>query len=123
MGSIIVSPENKQGGYLPLGRRVSVIGRDEAVALQILDERVSRRHLQVRFDEKTGGYIAIDLNSANGTFINGKRLTGETPLTDGDELLVGNTKLLFSDSDFQDRDSALAHFKKVGERRRSTLIQ
>ena len=35
---------------------------------------------------------------------------------------IGNTKLLFTDEDFDDRESALSHYKKVGERMRSTRI-
>jgi hypothetical protein len=38
----------------------------------------------------------------------------------GDEILIGQTTLLFTDEDFRDRESAPSHYKKVGERSRST---
>ena len=123
MASIIVAPENKQAGYLPLGRRTSVIGRGENANLQVLDDRVSRRHLQIRFDEGSGNYLALDMKSSNGVYVNEQKIEGETVLNDGDKIRVGSTDLLFTLQDFPDRDSALAHFKKVGERRRSTLMQ
>lgn len=123
MASIIVAPENKQAGYLPLGRRTSVIGRGENANLQVLDDRVSRRHLQIRYDEATGTYLALDMKSSNGVYINEQKIDGETTLNDGDKIRIGATDLLFTLQDFPDRDSALAHFKKVGERRRSTLMQ
>ncbi len=98
-----------------------MIGRDEALLIQILDNMVSRKHLQIRFDEKTGKYYAYDMKSRNGVYINNQRISGETPLVDGDVILVGLTTLLFVDKDFKDKDSALLHYKKVGERMRVTV--
>ena len=50
MASLIVSSGKQEGDYYPLGRRTNVIGRDEALFIQILDHMVSRKHLQIRFD-------------------------------------------------------------------------
>lgn len=123
MASIIVAPQNKQAGYLPLGRRTSIIGRGENANLQVLDDRVSRRHLQIRYDDPSGNYLALDMKSSNGVYVNEQKIEGETVLAEGDKIRVGSTDLLFTLEDFPDRESALAHFKKVGERRRSTLTQ
>lgn len=121
MASLIVTSGKHEGDYYPLGRRTSVIGRDEALLIQVLDNMVSRKHLQIRFDEKTGKYYAYDMKSRNGVYINNQRITDETPLADGDVLLVGLTSLLFLDKDFKDKDSALLHYRKVGERMRVTV--
>ena len=121
MASLIVTSGKREGDCYPLGRRTSVIGRDEALLIQILDNMVSRKHLQIRFDEKTGRYYAYDMKSRNGVYINNQRISGETPLADGDVILVGLTTLLFVDKDFKDKDSALLHYKKVGERMRVTV--
>jgi len=121
MASLIVTSGKREGDYYPLGHRTSVIGRDEALLIQILDNMVSRKHLQIRFDEKTGRYYAYDMKSRNGVYINNQRISGETPLADGDVILVGLTTLLFIDKDFRDKDSALLHYKKVGERMRVTV--
>jgi pSer/pThr/pTyr-binding forkhead associated (FHA) protein len=124
MGAIIVSSGPQQGLFLPLGRKTSVIGRDEAAALQIEDEQVSRKHLQVRFDTATNSYTAFDMKSSNGTLLNGRPLSGDTPLKDGDELTLGKTiVLLFSMDVPSDKPNAMEVLKKAGERRRNTLVK
>lgn len=113
----------KKGDYYPLGHRTNVIGRDEALLIQILDKHVSRKHMQIRFDEKKEDYLALDMKSRHGVFINGSKISNEVVLNDGDEIHIGQTDLLFTEKDFTDRQSALSHFKKVGERVRSTMIE
>ncbi len=112
----------QKGDYYPLGRRTNVVGRDEALLIQILDDRVSRKHLRISFDKKSGRHYAADMNSRHGVFINGSKITDETVLNDGDYISIGGTGLLFVEKDFADRESALSHFKKVGERERPTHI-
>lgn len=123
MASIIVTSGAKKGDYYPLGHRTNVIGRSESLLIQILDKHVSRRHMQICFDAGKQQYYALDMKSKHGVFINGQRITKETPLVDGDQILIGETSLLFTNEDFSDRESALSHFKKVGERMRPTAIQ
>lgn len=122
MASIIVATGTKKGDYYPLGRRTNVIGRDEAVPIQILDEHASRKHMQLRFDKDKGRYSAIDMGSKHGVLINGIKIDKETVLNDGDYITIGRTTLLFTLKDFEDHESALSHFKKVGERMRPTVI-
>ena len=50
MASIIVVTGSNKGDYYPLGHRTTVIGRDEALPIQILDPKVSRKHMQIRYD-------------------------------------------------------------------------
>jgi pSer/pThr/pTyr-binding forkhead associated (FHA) protein len=122
MASIIIMTGQQKGDYYPLGHRTNVIGRDEALLIQILDKHVSRKHMQIRFDEKKEQYLALDMKSRHGVFLNGSKISDEVVLKDGDELHIGQTDLLFTEKDFTDRQSALSHFKKVGERVRSTII-
>jgi len=86
MGSIIVRSGSQKGDFYPLGRRTSVIGRDEGLLIQILDEHVSRKHMKIRFDKEKKLYYALDMNSRQGVFINGERIGEETALADGDEV-------------------------------------
>jgi pSer/pThr/pTyr-binding forkhead associated (FHA) protein len=123
MACVIVTTGEQKGEFLPLGRRTSVIGRGEALVLQILDDLVSRKHLRIRFDEPTNKYYAEDMNSKHGVFLNGQKVTAPTALVDGDEILIGQTTLLFTEKDFDDRESALMHYKKIGERMRPTHVQ
>jgi pSer/pThr/pTyr-binding forkhead associated (FHA) protein len=120
MASLIVTNGKREGDYYPLGHRTNVIGRDEALPIQILDNMVSRKHLQIRFDSNTGKYLAFDMKSRNGVYINNRKIEGEAALKDGDVILVGLTSLLFTDKDFKDKESALQHYKKAGERMRVT---
>jgi len=123
MASIIVMSGTQKGDYYPLGHRTNVIGRDEAVPIQILDEHISRKHLQIRFDKDKQQYYAVDMKSKHGVFINGGRIHDEAVLVDDDQIHIGRTDLLFTEKDFKDRESALSHFKKVGERMRATIIE
>jgi pSer/pThr/pTyr-binding forkhead associated (FHA) protein len=123
MASLIVLDGSQKDSYYPLGRRTNVLGRDEALMIQILDERVSRKHLQISYDKDKNTYHALDMSSKHGVYINGNKISGETRLVDGDRIAIGTTTLWFTVSDFQDRESALSHYKKVGERVRPTFIE
>ncbi len=120
MASVIVTNGKQEGDYYPLGHRTNVVGRDEALPIQILDNMVSRKHLQIRFDAGTNKYLAFDMKSRNGVYINNRKVEGEVALRDGDVILIGLTSLLFTDKDFKDKKSALEHYKKAGERMRVT---
>ena len=122
MASIIVMSGGQKGNYYPLGRRTNVVGRDEGAPIQILDEHISRKHMQIRFDPAKKRYCALDMKSKHGVFINGGKIHDETPLVGDDQIHIGRTDLLFTEEDFADRESALSYFKKVGERMRATIM-
>jgi len=123
MASIIVISGEQKGEFLPLGRRVNVIGRAESLPIQILDDMVSRKHLRIRYNENTHEHSAEDMSSKHGVIINNQKITGQTTLKEGDQIRIGQTTLLYTEKDFDDRESALSHFKKVGERQRPTMIE
>jgi pSer/pThr/pTyr-binding forkhead associated (FHA) protein len=122
MASIMIMSGERKGDYYPLGRRTNVIGRAESLLIQVLDDQISRRHLQIRYDSDSQSYSALDMSSKNGVFINGSKMKAEVALSDGDSLVLGSTELLFTDQDFDDAERALHHFKKVGERARPTFL-
>ena len=122
MASIIITSGPNKGDYYPLGQRTNVLGRAETNPIQILDEKVSRKHLQIHFDQQNHQYHALDMKSRSGVFINGKKIESETVLVDEDEIRLGETNLLFTLKEFDDTESAMSHFKKVGERKRDTLM-
>jgi pSer/pThr/pTyr-binding forkhead associated (FHA) protein len=122
MASIIITSGDQKGQYLPLGRRTNVIGRAESLPMQILDDMVSRKHLRIRYIQETNEHRAEDMDSKHGVFINNRRMTVPTILQEGDRILIGQTNLMFTEKDFDDRTSALGHYKKVGERQRPTII-
>ena len=123
MASIIVLSGPQKEQYYPLGHRTNVIGRDEALMIQILDERISRKHLQIRYDKDKDAYYALDMSSKHGVYINNDKISEETRLVDGDSIAIGATVLWFTKNDFPDCESALSHYKKVGERSRPTYLE
>jgi len=122
MASIIVMTGNQKGNYYPLGHRTNVVGRDEGLLIQILDEHISRKHMQIRFDKDKERYYALDMKSKHGVFINSSKINNETVLADCDQIHIGQTDLLFIEKDFADGESALSYYKQVGERIRPTVI-
>lgn len=64
-----------------------VIGRNQDCELPIPSQRVSRRHSEVVW--RKGRPWLKDLGSQNGTLVNGKRISGEHELADGDEIAIG----------------------------------
>jgi len=69
------------------------IGRDEATDLHIGSRRVSRRHAVI--DRKGETYCIEDLDSTNGTFVNGERVS-EAKLQSGDVLAFGDAEFTFT---------------------------
>ena len=72
----------------------ALIGRNPTTDITLLDEGISREHALILFDEDSAEYLIEDLQSTNGTKVNGKRIRS-APLTHGDELQVGHTKFKF----------------------------
>lgn len=75
----------------------NVIGRGEDCQVIIDDRQASRHHVRIIRTEH--GYVLEDMNSKNGTFLNGESLTSSALLTDGDEIGVAfAAKLAFVDA-------------------------
>ena len=68
------------------------IGRHPDNNVVINDPMVGRHHLQIT-QHDDGHFSVLDLNSKNGTFVNGKRVYGEVRLSMNDEIQVGRTTL------------------------------
>lgn len=75
-----------------LTAEVSNLGRDITNDIVINDREVSRHHLRLMLS--SDGLTIEDLGSTNGTFVNGKRLTGSISLKNGDMLGLGETVTL-----------------------------
>jgi serine phosphatase RsbU (regulator of sigma subunit) len=95
-GFIVTGNEDEQ-------RRVAVegsliVGRSMDCALVIRDSAASRQHLEIR--TTNNGYICRDLESRNGTLVNGVRKT-KCDLQHGDRIHIGETVLRFELGDAQ----------------------
>jgi pSer/pThr/pTyr-binding forkhead associated (FHA) protein len=116
MACLIVIDGPNLGHCFPLGRRTVFIGRDTSCPIQISDDAVSRKHVQIRFDRSHHRYIALDMRSVNGVFINERRMKADAPLRDGDELRIGGTTLIFLRADFPiGEESAIDGWRDIGE--------
>lgn len=85
----------KMQEYYVLGKKVT-IGRSNRCNISIKDNFVSKVHLQIY--EDGGSYFIEDLNSANGTFLNGDRIEDIIELRNGDTIGVGLIQFIFVDS-------------------------
>jgi DNA-binding winged helix-turn-helix (wHTH) protein len=71
----------------------TLIGRGDECGVVLPSTQVSRVHARVRVDQKA--VTLEDLGSKNGTWVNGERLRGPTPLADGDEVTFGTFRVRF----------------------------
>ncbi len=76
----------------PLSPQGTTIGRSRDNDVHLADERASRRH--ARIEREQGAFVIVDLGSANGTFVNGRRIARQV-LRDGDEIQIGDSRLYF----------------------------
>ena len=78
-------------------RAKTTIGRAEDSDIYFPDQLLSRRHAEIEL-RADGPYI-VDLDSTNGTFLNGERLHRDRKLRDGDVIAVGGNTLIFREVD------------------------
>ena len=83
------------GERVVLGEHTISVGRMPESNIVLADPNVSRNHAEIR--PRGTGYVVVDLNSTNGTKVNGMRVQ-EHELHDGDELSFGNTHMRFEAS-------------------------
>jgi len=82
-----------QGSRFELTEPTIRLGRDPSSTIPLHDTEVSRHHVEIRWVD--GEYAISDLNSSNGTFINGQRIRHQQ-LASGDQLQVGSTLMLYT---------------------------
>ncbi len=71
------------------------LGRSPQADIQIVDTGISRTHIRMRFNGIS--VIVEDLDSANGTYVNGVNLRGKIEIKNGDQVSIGvSTALKFS---------------------------
>ncbi len=93
---LVVSGGPDMGQQYPLWGEVITIGRASREAtweIRLTDRAVSRPH--ARLEHRDDGFYLVDLESANGTRLNGARVQGPVPLKDGDVIVVGETHITF----------------------------
>lgn len=122
MPSLVVTHAQAIGDYFKFSEPLVSVGREDDCTIQVLDEKVSRKHLQIRFDPATSLHYAGDYRSANGVFVNGKQILEDVALNDGDRIRIGDTTLIYFTAEFPDKAAAHAAVKKAGEWAKDTLM-
>jgi hypothetical protein len=87
MGQLV---EQGSEEIFPLGFEPTSIGRHGDNEIILPDSQVSRHHAEIVM--QGGRWLITDLGSANGTYVNGERLTGPHVLNHGDLVRVGQTQ-------------------------------
>lgn len=100
MARLVIIEGVNAGHEFSFDRDVTM-GRSVENAVSLADQRVSRHH--ARIIRQGTHYVIEDLESANGTMLQGKQLLPGTlcQLTDGDEIVLGSTRLMFQVEDDQ----------------------
>lgn len=111
MASFLIQNGADEGRTLSFDRDVT-IGRGPAPDLSLQHPTVSRRHARVRVLEG-GRYLITDLESDNGTRVNGNRISQPTSLSDGDRVNLGVVELLFRAAPAAREASALRMHEEV----------
>ena len=76
------------------GRHTFRIGRDPLNEMEISHPVVSRFHAEIKL--RQGSHVLSDLDSRNGTFVNGQAITGSHVLRVGDTIRIGPARLIFN---------------------------
>ncbi len=76
----------------PITQPVTVLGRGSEADVRVVDTGVSRRHAELHLDGD--GVRLVDLQSTNGTLLNGSRVS-TSMLSDGDRVELGTTALIY----------------------------
>jgi two-component system, cell cycle response regulator len=91
------------GSVVQLDNPVVLIGRDSSCNMTLKDDSISRFHASIKLHQN--GVVTIeDLNSTNGTYVNGKQVQIEE-LREGDKILLGkNTVIKYQTQDSIERN-------------------
>lgn len=85
--ALVLLGDRKTYQHWIIDQDLLVLGRDETCDIMIPERQISRQHVRFHRDE-ADRYIIEDLDSKNGTWVNGHRLEGARELSDGDEIHI-----------------------------------
>jgi hypothetical protein len=88
---LVIEDDTGNRRRLPLPSGEITVGRDPANVVCLPERNVSRRHALLAREGE--GFVAEDLGSSNGVFLNGVRLEGRRPFAGGDRLRIGDFEL------------------------------
>jgi len=127
---LTIYPPGKPPYEVPIARQSLSIGRSARVGNDVVlseDGQVSRRHARIE-REIDGRFTLYDLDTTNGTRVNGRKIDNCT-LSSGDEILIGATRMVFTQESSANAELALSkappppHYGEVIERRARLILE
>ncbi|HLL55324.1 MAG TPA: FHA domain-containing protein, partial [Myxococcaceae bacterium] len=99
---LIIEDDEGRKTVVPFVREEITIGRQEGNTIRLTERNVSRRHARLL---RVNGHVMVeDLGSYNGIRINGERVSGQTPIHDGDLIQIGDYDLAIQTEGQQPKD-------------------
>lgn len=95
-GIIVSYSSNPAGDVFKVYEGRNIIGRAHSCDICFNnDDKMSNAHLLILYREAENIFWAVDQNSSNGTYINGKFASDRVKLNSGDVIILGATKMVF----------------------------
>jgi hypothetical protein len=116
LAALVHTAGSKAGDEIPIRTPVVRIGQGSKNDVNIDDDTVSTQHARLEYD--AGGWRVTDLESRNGTYLDGTRLAPgvPTPLAEGALLAFGTAKLSFRAVEGADAEGARATYRPQAEK-------
>jgi serine phosphatase RsbU (regulator of sigma subunit) len=94
MSTFVIRPKDYEPSIVKLDRMKLTIGRSSRNDICISDPFASRLHAEIRRENDL--VMLVDNGSANGTYVNGQRVTGSLRLNVGDIVRIGETEIEYT---------------------------
>lgn len=86
---LVITEGSREGMEMPLGGGPITIGRSSESNVVIRDDYTSTNH--ARLDLRADGWLLTDLESTNGTFVNGQKVTAPVVIAEATPITIGTT--------------------------------
>ncbi|WP_144761431.1 FHA domain-containing protein [Curtobacterium sp. 9128] len=86
---LVITEGAREGMEMPLGRGPITIGRSSESNVVIRDDYTSTNH--ARLELQPSGWVVIDLDSTNGTFVNGQKVSAPVTVAERTPITIGTT--------------------------------
>ncbi len=93
LANLIVRKGQLDGHRFPIRVPIVNVGRAEYNDVVVPDSSVSSAHAKIQLRE--GIWVVVDLDSTNGTFLDGDRVSGEAPIAPGAVIRFGEVSVVF----------------------------
>jgi pSer/pThr/pTyr-binding forkhead associated (FHA) protein len=102
MWKLVIKDDEGRQIVVPLKQDEYVLGRKAGSRIRLVERNVSRQHAKIcKHSDETGNtpdsFTIEDLNSSNGTHVNGDKLTGNRSLAHGDLIQIGDYRIVLQD--------------------------